>query len=387
MSAYRTLVVLVRPTSFFANPVTMQDNHFQHAGDDSAKDSAAAQSEHAELGVALAKHGVAVSLVPSEYDGVTHRPDAIFPNNSLSFHVTPSPVAGEPDILTAFLYPMSPGRRLEVPPPLLKGLEALAAADGGRAFRLIDLRNFEKPDTAAAVGLSVAAEEAPNGLVLEGTGALVFSHDGAAVYMGESQRAYAALLAHLAASVDAAAPFRSPALREMHLFKAADRNGRRVYHTNVVGWVGVKVAAWCFDAMSFEGGDAVDVNGVKVHRTREAFDESFRARGVTVLTLTMDEMDGFAGNALELFDDHGRPVLTLSAVAWANLSPSNKAALIAAYTEECIVPAPIPTIERLGGGSVRCLQCHLNYRVDENGAAVAPAVDKVKTLLQSLNAL
>jgi hypothetical protein len=364
----------------------MLDNHFQKQGDDVDAESAAAKAEHTALGRQLQAKGVAVGMIPNEFDG-THRPDAIFPNNSLSFHVT-TRGDGAP-LLTAYLYPMSTGRRSEVPPELLKALTTMAV-QMPNDFRLMDLRAFQDLDVAASAGIST--EGAPTGLVLEGTGVLVFSHDASALYMGRSQRAHEALLEHISSS-GPNAPLQPPQLREVHSFTATDRNGRLVYHTNVVGWCGVRVAAWCMEAMKFDY-ESAEINpkqsqtGVRFYSNRHDFEASFAARGVRLLALSFDEMDGFAGNALELFDGTGKPILTLSGAAWANLSAPNRAALLEAYGgEENIVVAPIPTIERLGGGSVRCLQCHLNYPVKDDGTATSPAVEALKVALTQLTNL
>jgi len=385
-SSYQSLVVLVRPTAFFANPATMLDNHFQKQGDDMDAESAAAKAEHTALGRQLQAKGVTVGMIANEFDGM-HRPDAIFPNNSFSFHVTPR-ADGAP-LLTAYLYPMSTGRRSEIPPELLKALTTIAM-QMPNDFRLIDLRPFQDLEVVAAAGIN--AESTSNGLVLEGTGVLVFSHDASAVYMGRSQRAHESLLEHIASS-GPNAPLQPPQLREVHSFSATDRNGRLVYHTNVVGWNGVRIAAWCMDALKFDH-DGAELQpkqtqtGVRFYSNRHDFEASFSSRGVRLLSLSFDEMDGFAGNALELFDGAGKPILTLSGAAWASLSAPNKMALLEAYGgEENIVVAPIPTIERLGGGSVRCLQCHLNFPVKDDGSATAPAVEALKQALTQLTSL
>jgi hypothetical protein len=65
------------------------------------------------------------------------------------------------------------------------------------------------------------------------------------------------------------------------------------------------------------------------------------------------QMAGFAGNVLELrAADSGR-MLAMSAAAHAAFGPAAIARL--ASTVNRMVVAPIPTIETLGGGSVRCM--------------------------------
>jgi hypothetical protein len=61
----------------------------------------------------------------------------------------------------------------------------------------------------------------------------------------------------------------------------------------------------------------------------------------------------FAGNMLELLAAGGRRVFALSARA-ARILPQSARARLSAGTDE-LLPLNIPTIERLGGGSVRCM--------------------------------
>jgi len=63
-------------------------------------------------------------------------------------------------------------------------------------------------------------------------------------------------------------------------------------------------------------------------------------------------MHSFAGNMLELGTHSGELVVAMSDTALRSLSSAQREAL-----ETCarIVSVPIPTIERLGGGSVRCM--------------------------------
>jgi hypothetical protein len=63
-------------------------------------------------------------------------------------------------------------------------------------------------------------------------------------------------------------------------------------------------------------------------------------------------MHGFAGNLLALRARGGSQVIAMSDAAWHSLAPASRRAL---ERRGRIATAPIPTIERLGGGSVRCM--------------------------------
>jgi hypothetical protein len=67
-------------------------------------------------------------------------------------------------------------------------------------------------------------------------------------------------------------------------------------------------------------------------------------------------MREFAGNLLELASAGG-PVLALSTTAWGCLEPAQRRVL-ESHAEP--VPVAIPTIERVGGGGVRCMLAELH---------------------------
>jgi hypothetical protein len=64
-------------------------------------------------------------------------------------------------------------------------------------------------------------------------------------------------------------------------------------------------------------------------------------------------MSAFAGNILELATTSGGRIIALSRRAADALDTPQRDALIAAAGS--LVAVPIPTIESLGGGSVRCM--------------------------------
>ena len=82
-----------------------------------------------------------------------------------------------------------------------------------------------------------------------------------------------------------------------------------------------------------------------------------RASAREVIELSQGEVTGFCGNMLELasWDENlgDCSVLVLSATAHANLSRENLLRLSAVCDSLLVVP--VPTIERLGGGSIRCM--------------------------------
>jgi hypothetical protein len=71
------------------------------------------------------------------------------------------------------------------------------------------------------------------------------------------------------------------------------------------------------------------------------------------VTIDHAQIAEFAGNVLELRTDGGSTVLVMSERAWRAFGPAEQEVL-----RECvdaIVASPVATIERFGGGSVRCM--------------------------------
>jgi len=67
----------------------------------------------------------------------------------------------------------------------------------------------------------------------------------------------------------------------------------------------------------------------------------------------MDELNAFCGNSLEVLNEQGDRMLVMSDMAYAALSDALKKRLGPFFTK--LLHAPIPTIEKYGGGSARCL--------------------------------
>ena len=141
-----TAVVMVRPHRFASNPQTAHDNAFQRTDGSGASAEAVARSAFDEVTQAaqqLQAHGVRVHLFDDE--GENDTPDSVFPNNWFSTH---------PGGHVA-LYPMcAPNRRRERRADVIELLKA--------QYRVQDVIDYS--------GLE------PDGLFLEGTGAMVLDH-------------------------------------------------------------------------------------------------------------------------------------------------------------------------------------------------------------------
>lgn len=77
-----------------------------------------------------------------------------------------------------------------------------------------------------------------------------------------------------------------------------------------------------------------------------------RLTGREIVLLSFQEMEGFAGNCLELRTRHDDLVLAISRTAVNALSPDNLAAL---QRHLRFLEANVDTIEAVGGGGLRCM--------------------------------
>jgi hypothetical protein len=295
-------VFLIRPAAFGGNPETAATNAFQSASGSSPEVRAAALAEFDALVQALGQHGVEVFVGEDTPEPV--KPDAVFPNNWVSFHPGGMVV----------LYPMlAPSRRGEVRLDLLGRLEARGAI---RPRTQIDLR-----PGAEHFGC------------LEGTGSLVLDRTRRIAYACLSPRTSARKIAEFCAEL-AYVP---------ELFHATDAAGRPIYHTNVMLSVGTSFALLCSEAIRDEA-------------ERARVEERLRSSGRELVRISRAQVGEFAGNALELASKEGEPLIVLSARARRALEPAQLEVL---ERHGRLVSVELDTIERHGGGSARCMIAEL----------------------------
>jgi hypothetical protein len=297
-------VLLVRPAHFGYNSETAASNRFQQRA--RWPDTAArAHSEFDVLAAALAAAGVDVCVVDDS--SVPVKPDAVFPNNWVSFHRDG----------TIVLYPMqAPNRRAE------RRIEIIEAVERRLHFqrrRLLDLTANEH-----------------HGRMLEGTGSLVLDHVHRVAYACGSARTEASLVREWSRQMN----------YDPLLFDARGADGAAIYHTNVILSIGSRWAVVCAEA----------IDGAARARVLQRL----AASGRETIQIPLAAMSAFACNILELRgrDASGgeHSVLALSEQARSALQQAGAGA----WERLCenvdrVVAAAIPTIECVGGGSVRCM--------------------------------
>ncbi|MFL6773847.1 MAG: arginine deiminase-related protein [Sphingomicrobium sp.] len=290
-------VLLVRPAAFGFHAEAAESNLFAGASND-PEVAARAMREFEGLRQRLGDAGVEVLILDDSPEPA--KPDAIFPNNWVSFHSDG----------TAVLYPMATAaRRLERNP---EGLAELLASSGFEIRRLIDFSSHEQ-----------------DGRFLEGTGSLVLDRP--------RRRAYASLSPRTDPSI--IGQFDERLGYSTLVFDARDRSGRAIYHTNVLLSLGTRFAALCVEAVAPE--------------YRDSLVADIEASGRTLVEVDYDQLRSFACNLIELRSASGEPLIALSSAALRSLRAEQVRALEKAGG--ALVDAPIPTIEAVGGGSVRCM--------------------------------
>jgi hypothetical protein len=313
-------VLMVRPARFGCNPQTAESNAFQAkpaglAGKDLQVD---ALREFYGLAEALERAGVEVLIAPDSEQ--PPKPDAIFPNNWVSFHRDG----------TVTLYPMlAPNRRWERRDEVL---EQVVHQGGFRVSRTVDLTHRESEDK-----------------YLEGTGSVVLDRVHRVAYACSSPRTDLDVLGEFAQQLD----------YELMTFDAVDGGGGAVYHTNVLMAIGTGFAVICGESIVNE-----------LHRA--AVLSKLRSTGHMIVDISLSQMVRFAANVLELAAPNGK-LIALSTTALGCLAPAQRRAL---ESQAMFVAAEIPTIERIGGGGVRCMlaEIHLPKR---DTASVGPGTSSL----------
>ena len=296
-------VLMIRPASFAYNPETAATNAMQQSSAGDAGDAGlAARTEFDRFVQALASEGVSVGIAEDTPQPV--KPDAVFPNNWVSFHHDG----------TVVLYPMhAPSRRHERRQEVI---DSVVANLGFKVTRVVDLAIREN-----------------EGKALEGTGSLVLDHVQRIAYASLSPRTHPDVVEEWCRELG----------YEPVMFDAADRRGVPPYHTNVLMSIGERAAV--------VGSAAI------VERDRGRVLDRLRASGRDVIEIGHDEVARFAGNMLEVasWDEAlgDCRVLVMSAAARQALSPRTYERL--SGSTDAVLAVPVPTIEKLGGGSVRCM--------------------------------
>ena len=288
-------IIMVRPAAFGYNAETAANNTFQHQPSLAETEiKAEALREFDKMVSGLRAEGVEITVI--EDSAFPVKPDAIFPNNWISFH-------GDATIVT---YPMySPLRRLERRAEIIN--EIAGTFD---VSRRIPFEQYEADQ-----------------LYLEGTGSMVLDRENKIAYACLSPRTDASLLEKWCAEMGYT-PFTFPA----HYQDTA------IYHTNVMMAIGDGISVVCLDVVPSP--------------RREELEAHLRSHGREVVKLRADQVGSFAGNMLAVRNYKGEQLMVMSQSAFNSLDQQQREAI---GKHARIIHFDVHTIETIGGGSVRCM--------------------------------
>ena len=292
-------VVMVPPKEFSFNPETAQDNEFQNPTGLSKEDILQRVMEEFSTMVArLRLEGVKVL----EFDYPLSKlptPDAVFPNNWFC-------TTSEGSLYT---FPMAcENRRNEVRPEAL----VMIFEQAGYVVKHRDSL------------LSYLSD----GAYLESTGVMVFDHINQTIYAALSQRCDRLALEDFAQRIS---------YEKVVSFQTCLPSGAPVYHTNVMMALGEGFCVICDEVIS-------------QHKRKFIVDSIKKSR--EIISISLEQMNQFCGNVLQLTTDSGDKVIAMSQSAHDAFSSTQRKKL-SQYGK--LLPFDVSTIESIGGGSVRCM--------------------------------
>jgi len=298
-------ILMIEPVVFGFNDQTAINNYFQQkVSDDEKNIQRKAHAEFVEMVKKLRASGVNVLVVRDMEQ--PHTPDSIFPNNWISFHEGGQVV----------LYPMfAENRRKERRTEILQFIES----KGSIINNVDDFAFWEEQN-----------------LFLEGTGSMIFDRVNHIAYAALSERTNKSLFLQFCKVFG----FKPVYFAANQL---VDNKRLPIYHTNVMLSIANEYAVICLESIDKEK----DYNLVV---------DSLIKSGKEIITISEEQMHSFAGNMLQVENTEGNSLLVMSQSAYNSLNEFQIYRLNA-YNEFIVVD--IPTIESVGGGSVRCMMAEI----------------------------
>ena len=287
---------MIEPVEFYANEQTAYTNHYQKAVSDEAADKIAEKALSEFHDLKNAIEKRGIKV--TTLLGSKDCPDHIFPNWFMTFD----------DKTMQIFSMMAPNRREEKKPHMIQHLtETYELTD--------DMSDLEDKE-----------------IFLESTSSMVFDRVNRIVYGGISPRTNAVQLILWCRNNN----------YELVLFETESHKGSPIYHTDVLMYVGTDIIGICLDVIKSEHRDFVKQKVCANHK---------------VIELSADQIQSFCGNAIEAKNDKDELFLIISSKAYNALTQDQIDKLLESYKE--IIHSDIPTIEKYGGGSARCMLTEL----------------------------
>lgn len=305
MSQTTNHILMIEPVCFAFNEQTAPNNYFQEKANTTAEHlQEKALREFTSMVQKLRSYHIDVITIKDTPTPAT--PDSIFPNNWVSFHAD-GKVA---------LYPMfAENRRWERRQDILEILK-------GKGFVISEVVDY-------------SAFEAEN-VFLEGTGSMILDRENKTAYAALSQRTDKKLFEQFCTDFGFIPV-------SFHANQWVENQRLPIYHTNVMMCVAKQYAVVCLST--------IDNAEERKHLT-----ETLLKHGKEIIEISEKQMHSFAGNMLQVENAEGQKFLILSKTAYSSLSEEQKARILP-YNQ--MIPVEIPTIEKIGGGSARCMMAEI----------------------------
>ncbi|MDB4156620.1 arginine deiminase-related protein [Gammaproteobacteria bacterium] len=287
---------MIKPAIFYKNAQTIESNHYQIEGDNEDIKIITIKAIKEFNDFKLELESNGINILC--FEGSKECPDHIFPNWFTTFS----------DKTMQIFSMLAPNRRTEKTPEIISYLQ--------KDYDLThNYSSFEDKD-----------------VFLEGTSSMVFDRVNKIVYAGLSPRTNQNLLTEWC---------------KEHSYKLVkvqteSHTGAPIYHTDVFMFVGTDVIGICYEVIKSEYRELLKEKVSKYH---------------TVMEISKEQILDFCGNALEAKDKEGNLYLIMSSRAHDALNHDQLNILNTFYKK--IIHSDLPTIEKYGGGSARCMLSEL----------------------------
>ena len=289
-------ILMIKPAIFYKNSQTIESNHYQIEGENEDIKIITIKAIKEFNDFKLELESNGINILC--FEGSKQCPDHIFPNWFTTFS----------DKTMQIFSMLAPNRRTEKTPEIISYLQ--------KDYDLThNYSSFEDKD-----------------VFLEGTSSMVFDRVNKIVYAGLSPRTNQNLLTEWCKEHS----------YELVKVQTESHTGAPIYHTDVFMFVGTDVIGICYEVIKSEYRELLKEKVSKYH---------------TVMEISKEQILDFCGNALEAKDKEGNLYLIMSSRAYDALNHDQLNILNNFYKK--IIHSDLPTIEKYGGGSARCMLSEL----------------------------
>jgi len=289
-------ILMIKPAIFYKNAQTIESNHYQIEGENEDIKIITIKAIKEFNDFKLELESNGINILC--FEGSKECPDHIFPNWFTTFS----------DKTMQIFSMLAPNRRTEKTPEIISYLQ--------KDYDLThNYSSFEDKD-----------------VFLEGTSSMVFDRVNRIVYAGLSPRTNQNLLTEWCKEHS----------YELVKVQTESHTGAPIYHTDVFMFVGTDVIGICYEVIKSEYRELLKEKVSKYH---------------TVIEISKEQILDFCGNALEAKDKEGNLYLIMSSRAHDALNHDQLNILNTFYKK--IIHSDLPTIEKYGGGSARCMLSEL----------------------------